>query len=305
MQCTKPVRITKNLDPCVYPEGLLVPCGKCLACRIAKRREWSMRILHEMDSHEKASFVTLTYSDEHIPPNASLDKAELQKFFKRLRKNAKKVYELLGKEVQKIRYFACGEYGDQTERPHYHIILFGLGLTEIDKSIVMDSWSYADWSVSTIRDKSFGLVELDSIRYVAQYIDKKLSGEEAEKEYDRRGREPVFRLLSLGLGSNYIDRNAEQVEASQKITIQGIPQTIPRYYINRQGLSLRERKEQALTKERELIKKLTGHYITLDDAYTVLAVDDYLKIEAELKKLRKQKDRNLKAKASLKQNSKL
>jgi hypothetical protein len=59
----------------------------------------------------------LTYDDEHLPPNNSLLKKDLQKFFYKLRQKIKPI---------KIRYFAVGEYGsNKTKRPHYHIILFG------------------------------------------------------------------------------------------------------------------------------------------------------------------------------------
>ena len=58
MQCINPVRLFKNLSPQDYPDGLLVPCGKCIACRISKRREWSIRMLHELEDHQKSVFVT-------------------------------------------------------------------------------------------------------------------------------------------------------------------------------------------------------------------------------------------------------
>ena len=57
MRCTKPIRLN-HLNHVEYPDGLLVPCGKCLACRIARRQEWSMRCLHELSSFDDAVFVT-------------------------------------------------------------------------------------------------------------------------------------------------------------------------------------------------------------------------------------------------------
>ena len=103
MRCTSPVRL-RHLSPSLYPDGLLVPCGKCLACRIAKRTEWAMRMLHELSDYDDAVFVTLTYDEDHIPSNQSLKKSDLQKWFKRVRKEI---------EPKKIRYFACGEYGEK------------------------------------------------------------------------------------------------------------------------------------------------------------------------------------------------
>ena len=76
-----------HLNHVEYPDGLLVPCGKCLACRIARRQEWSMRVIHELAGYKDAVFLTLTYADEHLPPNGSLVVADLQKFIKRLRKH--------------------------------------------------------------------------------------------------------------------------------------------------------------------------------------------------------------------------
>ena len=111
MQCVKPFNI-KNPDRFVYkkpnqtvgPKWLQVPCGHCIACRIARSREWAVRILHETEFWESSCFVTLTYRDEDLPPNGSLDRYALTNYFKRLRKD-------LGD--RKIKYYACGEYGGE------------------------------------------------------------------------------------------------------------------------------------------------------------------------------------------------
>ena len=113
MKCTKPVWIN-NKPP--LSGGLYVPCGKCIASRIQKRNELTMRCLHELSYHDSSSFVTLTYNDDSLPDNSSLRKRDLQLFFKRLRKAVLPV---------RIRYFACGEYGDNSHRPqhtvYYHV----------------------------------------------------------------------------------------------------------------------------------------------------------------------------------------
>ena len=124
MRCTKPIRLM-HLNHVEYPDGLLVPCGKCLACRIARRQEWSMRVIHELAGYKDAVFLTLTYSDDHLPDNGSLVVADLQKFFKRLRKQYAKRNNGI-----KLRYYACGEYGDRHGRPHYHAIVCGLSLRQ-------------------------------------------------------------------------------------------------------------------------------------------------------------------------------
>ena len=90
MTCTSPFRM-KN------PKGVLeLPCGHCLACKIAKSREWASRIIHEMVYYDQSVFCTFTYSTENLPNDKSLDVAVLQKLLKRIRKAS----------GEKIRYFA-------------------------------------------------------------------------------------------------------------------------------------------------------------------------------------------------------
>ena len=65
--------------------------------------------------HDASSFVTLTYDDDHLPDNQSLELAHWQRFAKQIRDN-----------IGPFRYFHCGEYGSITQRPHLHAILFGV-----------------------------------------------------------------------------------------------------------------------------------------------------------------------------------
>ena len=130
MNCINP----KKLQPKGHPETITVGCGKCLSCRIAKRKEWSTRLWHELAYHNKSVFLTLTYDDYNVPDNESLRLKDLQLFFKRLRKSLYKA------DFPRIKYFACGEYGNMTARPHYHSIIYGLGLDRESKRMVIDNW---------------------------------------------------------------------------------------------------------------------------------------------------------------------
>lgn len=179
MNCTHPFIIYPkrtsrdvNTDE-MYPRGFFeVPCGKCLPCRIARTREWSLRIIHELPYWEHATFVTFTYKPEFLPPGGTLEKKHLQDFFKRLRKSI---------APRKIRYYASGEYGDKKGRPHYHAIIFGISLPEAQKT-------FPDlWPMGRFFKKNFGLVTYDSARYVAQYLDTKLYGDLAEEVYTSKG----------------------------------------------------------------------------------------------------------------------
>ena len=112
-------------------EYISIPCGHCIGCRLKYSRIWADRCMVEASYHEDNVFLTLTYDNDHLPkpldyitdtgerkvsPVNPLEKRELQLFIKRLRKKFPE---------QRIRYFACGEYGGKTMRPHYHLILFG------------------------------------------------------------------------------------------------------------------------------------------------------------------------------------
>lgn len=309
MDCFKPVRLKT---------GLLVPCGKCLNCRVQKRREWSLRAYNELSEHEKACFLTLTYDKKSIPFCASLCKQDLVNFIKRLRKD-------LSMQGRKIRYFACGEYGDENSRPHYHLIVFGLGLDTADKRLVVDNWSFCDWSNSDIVKGSFGIAEPKSIQYVAKYIHKKCSGDLAVSEYDEKNREPVFKLQSQGLGKGYVDKNYKQIYQQLCIKMNSYKMSLPRYYINRLDIDCDELKEvsekKLLQEYKKVIKKdLSDSYVNCkrnvskwknlkkkDISYDVdnclqaqLSSDDRSILREERKRKRLQIDKNLRARIDLK-----
>lgn len=160
------------------------PCGQCLPCRINRRRVWTLRLLLELRDFSTASFVTLTYAPEFLPKNGSLDRSAPTLFLKRLRK---KVYP------RKVRYYVAGEYGGQTGRPHYHLILFGID-PFADEHAIKACWTDAKTK------KSLGLVHIgtcehDSIQYVAGYVTKKLASK--REDYEEMEIIPEFSNMSL------------------------------------------------------------------------------------------------------------
>jgi len=181
--------------------------------------------MHESDYWEESSFVTMTYNDDHMPANGSLSKDELQRFFKRLRKR-------LAESGRRMKYFASGEYGDQTVRPHYHAVMFGIG--DADLSLIEDEW-----------DLGFvymGSVSYDSARYVADYVQKKLV-DGMESLYD--GRLPEFSLKSNGLGRRYVEDNWFRLQDDLCFTLRGVRMSLPRYYVKvlKEGMDLNEREQ--------------------------------------------------------------
>lgn len=205
MQCFKPIYID-NVGT--------VPCGKCVGCRIARTREWALRLLHESCYFDKTCFLTLTYDDEHLPRTGGLVKSHLQLFFKLMRLD----YD--------IKYFACGEYGDLFGRPHYHVILFGIN---------RDSECFYDdddgksrcvyWHNGFI---NVGNVSVDSINYVTGYVQKKYSGKLAKEMY---GDKLVpFCVMSKGLGKRYLIDNVGYAINHVSMRYKGKDVGLPRYY---------------------------------------------------------------------------
>lgn len=253
--------------------------------------------MHELDNYDDSIFITLTYTDDMLPANGSLVKTHLQKFFKRLRKNIS-----VQDKNRRIRYFACGEYGEKSQRPHYHAIVFGLSLSQNDRQLVIDSWTYCDWSNPAIRSGSFGMAEPDSINYVAQYIDKKFSGDIANEEYLFKSREPVFKLSSLGIGRDYCDKQSANLRHFGAVAYRGKMVNLPRYYLDRLGIPSDDLRPRAIEKDMEEVKILTGFDdMTMDDVYYRLKPDQVRSVQERVLSGKKQHNANLEAKVRLKQ----
>lgn len=148
-------------NPYMTGPGRTVPgsCGKCMSCRVNKKRLWTHRLLLEASCSKEKCFVTLTYDDANLPDDLSVDVAHGQLFLKRLR------YFLKGR---KIRYFLVGEYGEKTQRPHYHLLLFNV--SKGDEEAISKSWSAGFVHV--------GEVNKDSIQYCCQYTTKKMTSKD-------------------------------------------------------------------------------------------------------------------------------
>lgn len=278
MQCVHPI---------LSPNGW-VPCLHCIACRMSYSREWSTRLLHEASYHRKSCFITLTYSDENLPQNGSLDKSELQRFIKRLR-------FALGD--QKIKYFACGEYGDDSDRPHYHAIILGwrpdlkdlkLATIKNGKKIFSSKFLCSVWSLG---NNSVGSVTYDSCRYVVDYIMKKYNGQTAKEVYGDRV--VPFRICSNGIGKRYAQDNQVRLKENLADTVRGVPIGLPRYY----------RKVLDIPTE-DLAAKAIERQEKREEARRKKFGDDVLKYAfAELAD-RRQRELNLEARKSLKRKGK-
>ena len=214
MACTSPLTAHRSSNgQIVFGSGpLRLACGQCMGCRLERSRQWAIRCVHESKFHVHNCFLTLTYDDVHIPDNHNLCYRDFQLFMKKLRR------QFSGKL---IRFYMCGEYGENTHRPHYHACIFGIDFD--DKVPFHRSSSNSVLYRSDLLDKlwsmghaSIGELTFESAAYTSRYITKKLIGSD-----DKSGnnfvnidtgevfeRVPEFTRMSLkpGIGRPFYDK---------------------------------------------------------------------------------------------------
>ena len=233
--------INNDKDRDISSEFIEVPCRHCVGCMLDRSRDWATRCMLEASYHEHNCFITLTYNDDHLPakreiidtdgviaksPYNSLQKKDFQNFMKRLRKHL---------EPLKIRFFACGEYGSKTFRPHYHAIIFGYDFPDkvflksnfrgdkyyISKEL-QDAWSdpndHKPIGNILVTDISF-----DTCAYVARYCLKK-SDNDMSAFYKIFNVDPEFTLMSRkpGIGRDYYEENKDKIYEDGRIILSDI-----------------------------------------------------------------------------------
>lgn len=246
----------KYEDIMYKPEVMLIPCGQCIGCRIRQREDWTTRIELEARQYlpEEVWFITLTYNDEHVPgmilktgellrgsqyvwkPGSEKPESvqillytDVQKFLKRLRKASR----------ERLRYFIAGEYGEQTARPHYHMILYGWHPTDLKhlykiqhNGYYTSKWMEDIWGMGNIQ---IAQATPETYRYVAGYVTKKMyeiDGEKANVYYEL-GQPKPFACMSLkpGLGDQYYQEHKKEIWRQGYIQCtNGKKAQIPRYY---------------------------------------------------------------------------
>ena len=156
MLCIQPIEVGSALRP----------CGQCMNCRINHKRKWTSRILMESMFHKRSIFVTLTYNDKTVPLDEDGQPTLVPKHLRNWLKRLRKAHQHIGP----VRFFGVGEYGDKTQRPHYHAILFGVDLDA--EQMICDTWNNQDEPRGFI-----SISELTSERaaYTAQYTTKKMT----------------------------------------------------------------------------------------------------------------------------------
>lgn len=200
--------------------------------------------MHEAQMHKRNSFLTLTYDDEHLPSDGSLQVLDWQYFAKRLRKFIVKSNRdhmrgrpsYFGANQAGFRYFHCGEYGDHLGRPHYHAALFGLDFHQDRinyKTTKTGNPLFNSPALDHLWGKGFaviGQLTFNSAAYVARYCLKKVTGKKADAHYG--GLKPEYTTMSRrpGLGSTWFAQYVDDVYPSDQVITNGRPARPPKYY---------------------------------------------------------------------------
>lgn len=223
MPCDTPIDIRNDAIREIGYDYIMVPCGKCPPCLKRRVNDWVFRLLQEEKRSISSHFITLTYDNYSVPLThngfMTLDKRDLQLFWKKLRK----------KQKEHVKYYAVGEYGGITQRPHYHAIVFNV----VDIRSIARSWTKridGEWNQCGHVD--IQSVTGDSIGYVAGYINK--GGQVGNFSADDRLKE--FSVMSKNLGENYLTPAVKKwhladIENRNYVTLDGgVRIALPRYY---------------------------------------------------------------------------
>lgn len=248
MACFKPIRARYENGKIKFARNdsgnIDIPCGRCIGCRLDHSRQWAVRCVHEASLYDENCYLTLTYDNEHLPAGGSLQPDDFTKFMKRFRKS-------LGDH--RIRYYMCGEYGDQLKRPHYHALIFNYDFPDKELwKVEKGQRHYVSRSLTDLWGNgicTIGAVTFESAAYVARYILKKQKGKNAKAHYSHTdkgtgeitGRVPEYTRMSLksitgdgngGIGSGWFKAFERDVFPSDEVVINGRRFKVPRYYDN-------------------------------------------------------------------------
>lgn len=212
-----------------YIEPISLPCGKCIGCRLEYSRQWANRCVLESLSYPQNCnwFLTLTIDDDHIGEYtndkgfATVRTDDITKFMKDLRRHWSYHHDV----SEGIRFFGASEYGDESLRPHYHILVFGLPLYDLKKykNNHQGDCLYSSDELDEIWKNGFvtvGEFNWNTAAYTARYVMKKAKGSDSAF-YDALGIEPEKTRMSRrpGIGQLYLDHNINEIYQLDEIIL--------------------------------------------------------------------------------------
>jgi len=218
-----------------YDLPIDIPCSRCDGCKLERSRQWAVRLVHESSMHMHNIFLTLTYSDDKLPPDGSLQVKDFQDFMKRLRLKRETHGPLFKTNpATNLRFFHCGEYGDKFARPHYHACIFNLDFNDkIHWKTVGENKLYVSKTLDELWTHGFstiGAVTFESAAYVARYIMKKHHGAESKILYE--GRKPEYVTMSRrpGIGKPWLEKFKKDIKRDDFVVMRGVPMKPPKFY---------------------------------------------------------------------------
>lgn len=233
-RCISPITLRKGNALQTFP------CGKCNFCLQSRRSDWSFRLNIEEKQSKTSHFITLTYDEKHQPFRDTQDKEtgewytvptlhkpDLQTFIKRLRHANESAGEFITQSAQyglytagdfqlwpPIKYYAVGEYGGTTFRPHYHLIIFNIKPPVLER--IPQLWGKGHTVIGTC--------EPASIHYTTKYV--------LNKKHGWGPLLPPFACISQGVGKTYLHTNGHEHKETLRnfVVADGKKQRLPRYY---------------------------------------------------------------------------
>lgn len=160
-------------------------------------------------------------------------------------------------QVKTIRYLHCGEYGDQTGRPHYHACLFGFNFPDLVDlhnryssdndhdilDVLNDVKTETKLQTSEILTKlwgkghcTVGTLNYQTAAYTAGYVTKKMLQPETELLDNETGEltdiQKSYRTMSTrpGLGRGWFEKYGSDCYPSDYILHNGTKMQPPKYY---------------------------------------------------------------------------
>lgn len=234
---------------------IYIPCGQCIGCRLERSRVWAARCMLESAQYADNCFLTLTFDDAHLPCGDSLEKDTFVKFMKDLR------YRF----GSGIRYFHCGEYGDLSQRPHHHAILFNFSFP--DRKL-FSSNGVSNYYTSEMLNRlwPYGLtligdVTFESCAYVARYVCKKVTGDKSKVDAHYHGRLPEYVTMSRrpGIAQDFVRQYQDDIYNYDRVVIRESVSCLPFRYFDKQ-LSLTNPERYAIIKASRQAKRFNNFF---------------------------------------------
>lgn len=253
-----------------YDKPIDVPCGQCIGCKLERSRQWAIRMQHESKLYQENCFITLTYDNEHLPEDYSLNLVHYQLFMKKLRSYY---------APKKIRFYHCGEYGDINRRPHYHAAIFNHDFRDkiqykqspgghplYTSAALSKLWEYGHADI--------GELTFDSAAYIARYCTKKITGDLADDHYTTTHpitgeiiqQSPEYATMSRrpGIGALWYEKYKHDTYKDDTIIINGKAVKPPKFYDTKYKEDHPD--EYSKIKAARILKATSGRDAQLDPA---------------------------------------